>query len=105
MEKSLPNNIEKIIVKNVLFELTCITKILYPFADIDYPDFTLKNPKKSDFKKVRFGNNVLIGKNVKIGKNSMIGSNSIIEQNVKIGENCVIGSSVIIKIQLLEIML
>ena len=97
MEKSLPNNIEKIIVKNVLFELTRITKILYPFADIDYPDFTLKNPKKSDFKKVRFGNNVLIGKNVKIGKNSMIGSNSIIEQNVKIGENCVIGSSVIIK--------
>ena len=70
---------------------------MYPLADIDYPDLTLKKPSKLTFKKVRFGNNVLIGKNVKIGKNSIIGSNSIIEQNVVIGKNCIIGSNVIIK--------
>ena len=97
LEKFLPKNVNKIIVKNVLFELARIIKIVYPFSDIDYPDLSVKKPKNSDFKNVRFGNNVLIGKNVKIGKNSIIGSNSIIEHDVKIGNDCVIGSGVVIK--------
>ncbi|MBL6786126.1 MAG: UDP-3-O-(3-hydroxymyristoyl)glucosamine N-acyltransferase [Candidatus Pelagibacter bacterium] len=97
LEKFLPKNVNKIIVKNVLFELARIIKIVYPFSDIDYPDLSVKKPKNSDFKNVRFGNNVLIGKNVKIGKNSIIGSNSIIEHDVRIGNDCVIGSGVVIK--------
>ena len=71
--------------------------MIYPFADIDYPDLTLKIPNKSAYAKVRFGNNVLIGKKVIIGKNSVIGANTIIEKKVVIGKNCVIGSGVIIK--------
>ena len=97
LEKFLPNKINKIIVKNVLFELARVTKLIYPEADVDYPDLLLKQPKKLNFKKVSFGNNVLVGKNVKIGKNTVIGSNSIIESGVSIGRDCVIGSGVIIK--------
>ncbi len=92
----LPNSVEKIVVDNVLFELARITKLIYPLSDIDYPDLTLKKPKKL-YKKVKFGNNVLVGKNVKIGKNSIIGSNTIIENNVQIGSNCIIGEGVILK--------
>ena len=97
LEKFLPKKIEKIIVKNVLFELAKTLKILYPKADIDYPDLTLKKPNNKKYKLVKFGNNVLIGKNVKLGKNTIIGSNTIIEHDVQIGNNCVIGSNVIIK--------
>ena len=97
LEKYLPKSVEKILVKNVLFELAKSIKKLYPDADIDYPDLTLKHPTKSKFKSVKFGNNVLIGKNVKIGKNVFIGANSIIEHNVMIGNNCIIGSEVILK--------
>ena len=97
LEKFLPKKIEKIIVKNVLFELAKVLKKMYPDADIDYPDLSLKSPTKSRYKSVKFGNNVLIGKNVKIGKNTIIGANSIIEHDVVIGNNCVIGSHVIIK--------
>jgi len=93
----LPINVEKIIVKNVLFELAKTLKIIYPTADIDYPDLTLKNPLKKKFASVKFSNNVLVGKNVKIGKNCVIGSNTIIEQNVIIGKNCIIGSNSVIK--------
>ncbi len=93
----LPDNTIKIIVKNVLFELSQVLNKIYKNADIDYPDITLKKPKKSKFKTVKFGNNVLVGKSVKIGKNSFIGSNSIIESNTIIGKDCVIGSGVIIK--------
>ena len=39
----LPNKIEKIIVKNVLVEVLNITKKIYPFSDVDYPDLTLLN--------------------------------------------------------------
>ena len=95
--KYLPKNLHKILVKNVLVELARISNILYPFADIDYPDLSINKPSKVDFKKVRFGNNVLVGKKIKIGTNSIIGSNSIIESNVIIGKNCIIGSGVIIK--------
>ena len=93
----LPKKTIKIIVNNVLLELSRVTKLIYPYADIDYPDISLKPFTKAKYKTVKFGNNVLVGKNVKIGKNSIIGSNTIIEQNVEIGEECVIGSGVIIK--------
>ncbi len=97
LEKFLPSTTEKIIVKNVLFELAKILKIIYPNADIDYPDPSLKLPIKKKYKSVKFSNNVLVGKNVKIGKNTIIGPNSIIEHDVVIGNNCVIGSQVVLK--------
>jgi len=97
LEKFLPKKVNRIIVKNVLFDLANVLKKIYPFSDVDYPDFTLKSPLKKKFKHVKFGNNVLIGKNVKIGKNSFIGAFSIIEHDVVIGSNCKIGSKVILK--------
>jgi len=97
LERFLPNKVNKIVVENVLIELARITKLIYPFSDVDFPDLLLKKPEKFKFNNVRFGNNVLIGKNVQIGKESIIGSNTIIESNVEIGKNCLIGSGVIIK--------
>ena len=97
LSKDLPIHTEKILVKNVLFELAKVLKKIYPTADVDYPDYTLKKATNKNLKLVKFGNNVLVGKNVKIDKNTFIGSNTIIEHNVKIGKNCVIGSNVIIK--------
>jgi UDP-3-O-[3-hydroxymyristoyl] glucosamine N-acyltransferase len=97
LEKILPKKVKKIIVKNVLFELAKVLKKMYPDADIDYPDLSLKLATKNKYKSVKFGNNVLIGKNVKIGKNTVIGANSIIEHDVVVGNNCVIGSHVILK--------
>ena len=73
MEKFLPRNLEKIIVKNVLYELAKVLKKIYPSADIDYPDLSLKKPNNKNYKTVKFGNNVLIGDNVKIGKNTFVG--------------------------------
>ena len=102
LSKDLPKSIGKILVKKVLVELARVSKIMYPFSDLDYPDFSLKKPAKSKFKTVKFGNNVLIGKNVKIGKNSQIGANTIIEHDVQIGDNCIIGSTVIIKNSLID---
>ncbi len=46
LEKFLPQKTQKIVVKNVLFELSKILKIIYPSSDIDFIDKTLKNPKK-----------------------------------------------------------
>ena len=80
-----------------MFELSQILKKIYPDADIDTPDKSLKKPKKNLYKNVKFGNNVLIGKNVKIDKGCHIGSNTIIEHHVRIGKNCIIGNGVIIK--------
>ena len=97
LKKYLPKSCYPVCVKSVLFELAKVTSKFYPYADIDYPDITLKKPNKSKYPGVKFGNNVLIGKNVKIGKNTLIGSNTIIEQGVKIGESCIIGSGNIIK--------
>ncbi len=97
LEKFLPKTTYKIVVKNVLLELSRVLKKLYPKADIDYPDLSLKSSSASKFKGVKFGNNVLIGKNVRIGKNTIIGANSIIEHDVVLGSNCVIGSHVILK--------
>ena len=102
LKKFLPNNVDKIVVKNVLLELAKLLKEIYPYADIDYPDVTLKKPNKKKYKSVKFGNNVLIGKNVKIGTNTIIGSNSIIEHDTIIGNNCVIGSNTIIKNSILS---
>ena len=97
LKKLLPKSTQIIVVKNVLFELAKVLKKLYPLADVDYPDLSLKKPLKSYYKNVKFGNNVLVGKDVKIGKGTFIGPNSIIEKNVKIGNNCVIGNNNIIK--------
>ncbi len=97
LEKFLPPVVHKIITKNVLFELANILNKIYLFADIDYPDLSLKKPNYKKYKTVKFGNNVLIGKDVKLGKNSIIGSNTVIEHNVVIGNDCVIGTGVIIK--------
>ncbi len=97
LKNYLPKTCEVISVKSVLFELARVTSKFYPFADIDYPDNSLKKPKNTKFPGVKFGNNVLIGKNVKIGKSTTIGSNTIIEQNVIIGKNCIIGSQIMIK--------
>ncbi len=97
LEKFLPNNIEKILVNNVLVALAKTLVKIYPFANIDYPDLSLKKPNKKKIKSVKFGNNVLVGLNVKIGRNTLIGSNTIIESNVNIGKNCIIGSNVVIK--------
>ena len=43
----LPKNCEVIIVKSVLFELAKVASKFYPFADQDYPDNSLKKPKKT----------------------------------------------------------
>jgi len=67
LKKFLPSSTEKIIVKNVLFELAKILKTFYPSADADYPDTSLKLSSRVKFKSVKFGNNVLVGKNAKIG--------------------------------------
>tara|TARA_B100002051_G_C16737851_1_gene642382 strand:- start:108 stop:1082 length:975 start_codon:yes stop_codon:yes gene_type:complete len=97
LKEYLPKSCLPIIVKHVLFDLANVTKKFYPRADIDYPDLTLKKPKKSNYSKVKFGNNVLIGKKVKLGKDTIVGNNTIIESNVIIGKKCVIGSQVVIK--------
>ena len=97
LKDHLPRNIEKVVVKNVLFELAKVVKIIYPNSEIDYPDLSLQNQIKKKFKSVKFGNNVLVGKNVKLGKNTIIGSNTIIESNVIVENDCVIGSNVILK--------
>ena len=46
LAEDLPISTEKIIVKNVLVELAKISKKIYPYADIDYPDYSLKKPIK-----------------------------------------------------------
>ena len=97
LEKFIPKNTQKIIVKNVLFELARVLSEIYPYADVDYPDLNLAKSSKKKFSSVKFGNNVLIGKNVKIGKNTIIGSNTVIEKNVIIGNSCVLGSGIVIK--------
>ena len=86
-----------IIVKNVLKSVALVTKLFYPDSLDDAIDFSLKEPKKINFKKIKFGKNVLIGKNVKIGSNTIIGHNTIIESNVVIGSDCVVGNNVLIK--------
>ena len=58
----LPKKTEKIIVNNVLTELARVTKLIYPFSDIDYPDLSLKDISKHKYKFVKYGNNVLVGK-------------------------------------------
>ncbi len=97
LQKFLPAKVNKVIVKNVLLELSKVLKKIYIDADVDVPDKSLKKPRKRQYKNVEIGNNVLIGKNVKIGKGSQIGSNTIIEHDVIIGKNCLIGHNVIIK--------
>jgi len=94
----LPKSKIKLIVNNVLTSVAKITEFFYPNSLNDHFEYSYSNTtNKKNYKKVRFGGNVLLGENVKIGKNSSIGHNSIIEGNVIIGNNCNIGSNVIIK--------
>ena len=86
-----------IVVNHVLKSVALICKVFYPNSLDDAVDLSVCNPLQKNFKKVKFGINVLIGKNVKIGVNSIIGHNTIIESNVKIGSNCIIGNNVLIK--------
>ncbi len=97
LQEFLSKKTKKVIVKNVLYELSKILSQIYPGAEIDIPDTSLTIPKKTQHKSVKFGNNVLVGRNVKIGKGTLIGSNTIIEHDVIIGKNCVLGHSVIVK--------
>jgi len=97
LENFLPKQVIKVTVKNVLMVLAETLKKVYPDADIDYPDLSLKKPIKSKYRNVKFGNNVLVGNKVKIGKNTVIGSNTIIEKNVILGNDCVIGSNIVLK--------
>ena len=50
LEKFLPKKTQKIVVKNVLFELSKILKKIYPTSDVDFSDKTLKKQKKKLFK-------------------------------------------------------
>jgi len=87
-----------LIVDNVLLSVAKLTSLFYPDAlHDDFESNLIDVPHSTKFKKVKFGNNVIIGKNVKIGTHTKIGHNTIIESNVKIGNNCTIGSNVIIK--------
>ncbi len=86
-----------ILVDNVLKSVYEITALFYPDSLNDAVDFSLSEPIDKNFKKVRFGKNVLVGQKVKIGKNTLIGHNTIIESNVKIGADCIIGNNVLIK--------
>ena len=52
LEKYLPKSVDRILVNNVLVELARVTKHLYPFSDIDYPDSSLKNPVNQNIKKL-----------------------------------------------------
>ena len=98
LKNYLPQNCNKIIVKNVLIATAKITEIFYPESVVDDFDSTVKNISATVFsKKVNYGKNVLIGNNVKIGKKCSIGHNTIIEKNVVIGNNCSIGSNTIIR--------
>ena len=50
LQNLLPNSVEKIVVKNVLFELANILSKIYSNADIDYPDLTLKTPAQKNLR-------------------------------------------------------
>ena len=86
-----------IVVQNVLKSIAKVTELFYPESLNDSMDENISKPIKKKYKKIKFGQNVLIGKNVKIGKNSIVGHNAIIESNVVIGENCIIGNNTLIK--------
>ena len=86
-----------IVVKDVLKSVYKVTELFFPESLDDAIDFSVFKPNVKNFKKVKFGHNVLIGEKVKIGNNTIIGHNTIIESNTIIGSNCVIGNNVLIK--------
>ena len=90
-----------IVVLNSLKAVALITHLFYPTSLDDFIDFKISKSENYNYKKVKFGKNVLLGKNVKIGNNTIIGHNSIIESNVEIGSNCTIGNNVLIKYSLI----
>ena len=91
-----------IIVKDVLKSVYKVAGLFYPKSLNDAIDFSVNKPNKKQFKKVKFGQNVLIGKNVKIGDNTIIGHNTIIESNTIIGSKCVIGNNILIKYSIIK---
>ena len=95
----LPRKCIKVFVKNVLFSTAKATKKLYPSADLDYSDSSIRmvSGTSHKYKSVTFGKNILIGKGVKIGSKTSIGHNTIIEKKVSIGNNCLIGSNVTLR--------
>ena len=95
----LPKKCIKVFVKNVLFSTAKATKKLYPSADLDYSDSSVREVSGTSpkYKSVTFGKNILIGKGVKIGSKTSIGHNTIIEKKVSIGNNCLIGSNVTLR--------
>ena len=97
--KYLPSSCKSIVVENVLLSLAKVTKLFYPYSDVDNFQVDLKKLNKSLIKKnkLTIGKNILVGKNVKIGNKCYIGNNTIIENNVLIGSNCSIGSNVILR--------
>ena len=97
LKDHLPNTCEPIVVENVLIATAKVTEKFYPNSIEDKFDNTVSSIKKSEYKEVSHGKNVLIGENVKIGSYCSIGHNSIIEKNVSIGDNCKIGSNTIIR--------
>jgi UDP-3-O-[3-hydroxymyristoyl] glucosamine N-acyltransferase len=104
LSKFLPEKCIKLVVKNVFFAVTQISKMFYPDADIDMPDKNLLSSEslKNKYKSVKFGKNVFIGANVLLGEGTSIGSNTIIESNVSIGKKCIIGSLVTIRNSLIS---
>ena len=90
-----------VVVLNSLKAVASITHLFYPTSLDDFIDFKISKSENYNYKKVKFGKNVLLGKNVKIGNNTIIGHNSIIESNVEIGSNCTIGNNVLIKYSLI----
>lgn len=99
LQQYLPNNCIKILVKNVLFTTAKVSKKFYPYAEIDFPDKSLKEASKlsSKYSFVTFGKNSFIGKDVKIGSKTVVGYNTVIEHGVQIGKKCLIGSNVTIR--------
>ena len=89
-----PNNVKlienkktiPILSEQPLLDFIIVTKLFYPDAVLDKPDFPKK--KKKILKK-----NSILEKNAKIGKDFNIGYNSVIKNNVIIGNNVSIGSN------------
>ena len=57
-----------IIVNNVLKSVYAVTKLFYPDSLNDAVDYKVTFPDKKKFKKIKFGQNVLIGKMLKLEK-------------------------------------
>ena len=48
LKRYLPNSVQKLLLKMFFMSLAKVLKKIYPFADIDYPDLSLKVSKKTN---------------------------------------------------------